>query len=278
MLKALVTASRRSARAEAGFTLVELLVAMAAGIVVLGALYTLLDVTLHQTTLTFSRVDATQHARLALQTLEDELHSACVADSLSPIQAGSDGSTLIFVSQYASSASNANAISPTPVEHKVTYDAANGTLTDTSYAATGGAGPNWTFSSTPQSTQTLLSHVTLQSGNPPVFQYFDYSIPTNGGTPYTAPGGQDIEMIQDGVNAVPYTANVVPPAQPLATPLSGSDAGGAVEVLIKLEAQPAGGDHVNTNEAADAVTDQVSLRLTQPVNHVESGVTFGPCE
>jgi len=50
-------------RSERGFTLVELLVAMVAGIVVLMAGLTILDVTMDQTTRSFSMVDATNGRR-----------------------------------------------------------------------------------------------------------------------------------------------------------------------------------------------------------------------
>ena len=276
MLSTLAT-RLRAAREHDGFTLVELLVAMLAGSILMAALLTMIDVTMHQTTLQFSRVDATQQGRVAVEDLEAELHSSCVAPGETPIQAGSDGSNLIFVSQYGST-SAANAITPTPVKHVVAYNAAAGTLTDSAYAVTGGTGPNWTFSTTAQSVHLILGHVTQQASSPPVFQYFSYSVPTNGGTPYTAPDGSSVEMIQDGINSVPYSASVVPAAAPLGVPLSATDAQSAVEVLIRLEAQPSGGSNLNTNQGADAVTDQVVLRLTQAINHFTTGASFGPCQ
>ena len=98
----------RSPRSEQGFTLVEMLVVMVAGMVVVSALFAIFDLTLHQTTRTFSTVDASQHSRIALEEIENELHSACVGSGVTPVQAGSSATSLIFVSQYGS-ASNANA-------------------------------------------------------------------------------------------------------------------------------------------------------------------------
>ena len=85
---------------QRGFTLVELLVGMVAAMVVSSGLFTILDVTLHQTTRTQSRVDATQRARNALETIENEMHSACVEHRVIPIRQGSTASSVIFLSQY----------------------------------------------------------------------------------------------------------------------------------------------------------------------------------
>jgi type II secretory pathway pseudopilin PulG len=272
-------ARRASAlRSEHGFTLVELLVVMTAGIVVLGALFTILDVTLRQTTRTFSTVDASQQTRTAIEQVENELHSACLGSQVTPIQAGSTGTSLTFETQYGSTAGNANAASPTPVEHTITYNA--GTLTDTTTPSTGGTAPSWTFGGT-SSTKTLLSNVALYPGASSVFQYFGYASPMNGGTPYTDAGGNAYEMLIDGINAVPGTSPaVIPAASPLTTPLSSTDAGNAAEVLIKLLVKPSGGTDVNTtlSAAAASVVDQIVLRLTPPDNHAGSGSTFNPCQ
>ena len=82
-----------SLRSEEGFTLIELLVTMVAGIVVLMALLTIMDVTLQSTTRAFSQVDANNRARPAFTSIENELHSACFADEETPIQSGSSGTS-----------------------------------------------------------------------------------------------------------------------------------------------------------------------------------------
>ena len=141
MLTRTISARVRRVRQEHGFTLVELLVTMVAGIVVLSALYTILDVTLRQTTNTFTRLDSTGRGNAVLAGIENELHSACVASGETPVQGGangtqaSDANDLVFLSQYGTSAN------PTPVEHKITYTATTGKLTDYSYTSTGGQAP-----------------------------------------------------------------------------------------------------------------------------------------
>ena len=117
-----------SLRSEEGFTLIELLVTMVAGIVVLMALLTIMDVTLQSTTRAFSQVDANNRARPAFTSIENELHSACFADEETPIQSGSNGSALIFLTSSGSSAT------PTETWHEIDYNGApTNDLTDTTY-------------------------------------------------------------------------------------------------------------------------------------------------
>jgi hypothetical protein len=261
--------------AQDGYSLIELLMALVAGIVVISALFTIVITTLHQTTRTFSKLDATQRARVQFSAIENELHSACLADQIAPIQIGSGASTLVFVSQYGDGANL------TATEHQITYSAVAGTLTDASYAATGGSSPTWTFASTPTITRTLLTNVS-QTGTTPVFQYFAYRTPLNGsGQPYTDAAGDPYVMLLDGTSSVPATT-VIPAAQPLtASPtLSASDAQSAAEVLMTLTVGPAGGTGENTNLTAArvSVTDGVVFRLTPPANHAGNGASFIPCQ
>ncbi len=264
------------ARAEDGFTLVELLVVLMAGIVVISALFTILDVTLHSTTRTFTKVDATQRARVTLERIENELHSACLTSGVTPIQGGgangsqdSNANNLVFVSQYGTSAN------PTPVEHRISFNAAAGTLTDYTYALTSGSSPsNWVFSSTPTSPSgtPLLTNVSA-NGAIPVFQYFAYE-------PYTDTNGNHDMMLMDGSTAVPGTTTVSNP-DPLSTTngLSTSDAASTAEVVISLVVGGSGGSNENTNlaDTRDTASDSVVLRLTPPPNQVGGTSTFGPC-
>jgi prepilin-type N-terminal cleavage/methylation domain-containing protein len=262
---------------EAGFTLIELLVSMIAGLVVLSALFTILDVTLHNTTRTFTKVDATQRARTTLEKLENELHSACVTAGVTPIQGGgtngsqdSDGNDLVFVSQYGTSAN------PSPVEHKIAFNSASKTLTDYTYSVTSGNSPsNWVFSSTPTSANgtQLLTNVT-QSGTTPVFQYFAYE-------PYTDTSGNSDMMIMDGSTSVPGTTTV-PNPDPLPTSggLSTANAASTVEVLITFVVGGRGGSGENTNyqDTNATVSDSVVLRLSPAANQAVGTSTFGPCQ
>ncbi len=268
-------------RRQQGFTLVELLAAMAAGMVVLAGLVTVITVALRETSYTFTRVDATERARSALAHIEDELHSACLVNGVEPIQGGaqgsmvSDASNLVFVSQFGTSAS------PTPVEHKITYDPAKRTLTEYTYTVSGGGDPSqWVFSSSPTSTDgRLLLTNTSQTPIPntsnftPVFQYFAYE-------PYTDANGDQAKMLMDGTAAVPGTTNL-PNPDPLSTSsgLSPSDAASTAEVMVTLLVGATGGNLENTNltSASDPVTDSIVLRFTPPPDASGGDTNFGPC-
>lgn len=258
---------------ERGTTLIELLVVVLAGTVVTAALFALLELTLHQTSKTFTSVDATQRSRTLFETIDNELHSACVADGSAPIQAtgGAGGATgdntVIFLSQYG------NAASVTPVEHQIDFNAGAQTITDTTFAVNGGGTPAWTFSTTPSSTRTLLTNV-AQSGSTPVFQYFAYQQLS-----YTDGAGNAYVLLPDGTSPVPGTTTI-PPVAPLATPLSAANAVLAVEVLITLSVGPGGGTGENSSigHPFDPVTNSVVLRITPAANHAGANISFLPCQ
>jgi type II secretory pathway pseudopilin PulG len=280
MIPVLSRITARLRRAD-GFTLVELLAAMAAGMVVLGGLVTVISVTLRQTSYTFTRVDATQRARAALNHIEDELHSACLVNGVTPIEGGAQGSqvsdanNLVFVSQYGTSAS------PTPVEHKITYDPVKHTVTEYTYTVSGGGDPTqWTFASSPtRSAGTLLLTNTSQipiantSNFVPVFQYFAYE-------PYMDANGDQAQMLMDGSASVPGTTNLPNPS-PLSTStgLSQNDAASTAEVILNLVVGAGGHGMQNTNlsGASDPVTDSIVLRFTPPPNASGSSTDFRPC-
>jgi type II secretory pathway pseudopilin PulG len=269
-------------RQQDGFTLVELLAAMAAGMVVLAGLVTVISVALQQTSYSFTRVDATERARTALTHIEDEMHSACIVNDVTPILSGAQGAqvsnanNLVFVSQFGTSAT------PTPVEHKITYDPVKRTVTEYTYTVSNGTSDpsKWVFSSTPTNTggKLLLTNTAAipipnTSNFTPVFQYFAYE-------PYTDANGNPAEMLMDGSAAVPGTTSLSNP-DPLSTSsgLSQTDAANTAEVMVNLLVGATGGNMENTNltSASDPITDSIVLRFTPPPNSSGSSSDYGPC-
>ncbi len=96
-------------REDRGTTLVELLVATMAGVLVMFAIVSLVIISLRETDRVTSHVDATQRGRTTLNKVIEELHSACFAPRIAPVQKESTGTELIFLHQIGS----AVALTPT---------------------------------------------------------------------------------------------------------------------------------------------------------------------
>jgi hypothetical protein len=154
----------------------------------------------------------------------NQLHSACVAPQIAPVREDSTGTMLSFIHQSGS------AVAPTPVLSRISLSGT--TLTQSDYAATGGAAPNWIFATTASSTVQLMTGVSPISLTVPVFRYFAYS------------GGS--------VSATPLAA----------TPL-GTNATKAVQVNVAFKAAP--GKTVSGDANAQAeIQNAALLRLTPP--------------
>ncbi len=221
---------------QRGITLVELLVASAAGAIVFMGLTMVVIASVHQTTRITDRIHATSEARTVLHRIVTELHSACVASEVAPIQANSSGTTMTFVYQTGSGAAL------TPVLRKISLSGS--TLSLTTYPATSGSTPQWTFSSTPSSTQTLLTNVSAVSGSVPLFRYYAFS---NGQISST----------------------------PLAVPLSATNAAFAVQVNVALKISP-GGAPVKDADGPAIVQDSAYLRFSPPA--AVTAAANLPCE
>jgi hypothetical protein len=271
---------RRLAREESGLTIIELLVVMIVAIITTLALFTFQDVALRQTTKVFARVDATQQARGAIEKIESRLHSACVADLVTPIQAGSDATNLWFISKYGSAASI------TPELHQVSIT--GGKLIDTTYAATGGTAPTWTFATT-GTDHLLLDRVEAPGGV--AFRYYAYGVATDASSqPYQDAAGNDFVMLLDGQSTLPsgiktstgasVPAGTMPANSPsaIATPLTTASAATVSEVTIDLTVSPGGKLGQNVSSATKvSVSDSVVLRIT-PVPSDNNQGTPGPCQ
>jgi Tfp pilus assembly protein PilW len=160
-----------------GFSLIELLVAMTAGIVVLIVLFSILDVSTTQTAHTENEVAANQLGRTAMTSMISELNSACIYSGFAPVYAGSNGSKLIFENAYSS-----QAVPSSATVHEILWSSSEHTLTDYSYASSGGTWPSFTFSGyekkLPTSKYLLATNVTeaTNSGKSvSIFRYKHYA-------------------------------------------------------------------------------------------------------
>ena len=85
-------------RSQAGVTLVELIAAMAIGVITLLAVFAVLDTSVKQSNAVAGRVNATQRARLAMDTITRQLRSQiCISATAPAIIAGTEKSVKFHV-------------------------------------------------------------------------------------------------------------------------------------------------------------------------------------
>jgi Tfp pilus assembly protein PilE len=280
--------AKRLASEEGGFTLVELLVVIIIAIVTTLALFAFQDLALRQSSRVFAKVDATQEARQAIERIETRLHSACVAEDVTPIQAGSTPTSLRFISKFTSAAT------VTPEKHTIALSGTS--LNDSTYAVTGGSSPNWTFASTPSSTVRLLSNVTWAPGSSNIiFRYYKYGpAQDSSGNAYVDAAGNPFYILLDGTSTLPsglktsggasVPAGTLPAnSAPIASAsqpggLTTQDAQDTAAIGITFKVGADGSLGTNTVAASPiTVSDTVVLRITPVPSDNNQGVP-SPCE
>lgn len=188
-----MTAPPSQFRDDRGFTLVEMLVTIVTGMVVILATLSVLDISISQSSRITERVDANQRGRLAMEKILLELHSSCIALGTTAVETGSTDKTIKFISQTGEQAYFTQV-----AKHEISLNTETGSLTDASYLSNNKLEPgettnNWTFASTPTSTQVLLTGATQtpEGTNPtpvtPVFRYYKYEGGNLSGTPLNIP-------------------------------------------------------------------------------------------
>lgn len=183
---------RTSLGDERGFTLIEMLVAMIAGVILVGALLAILEISLRQTTRLSDRVQVDRTGRTAMNNIVDELHSSCTGFGSTAIQVPSTTpssplaalgtANLWFLSAYANPTSTAPAVSKI-VQHDINWTATGtsntgqqlGTLRDYSFTGSGES-PNWTFPalSTGNASARILATNVVPPTTSTVFHYWRY--------------------------------------------------------------------------------------------------------
>lgn len=164
-----VAVSAVNIKDERGTTLVELMVGLAAGMIVLAALSMVLITTMRGTARVSARVDATQRARVVLTQITEQLHSACLKPEIAPILSDSTGTRLSFVRPTSGTVA---AVAPTPQKSVVSF--ANGTLTERNYDYVAGTLP-WEFNEAKASSeQQLLTKVAPLTTAGPIFTYYKF--------------------------------------------------------------------------------------------------------
>ncbi len=247
-----------------GFSLVELLMAILTGVVVTGALFAILEVSLHQTSRLTDRVQATQLGRTALTAVVDELHSACIAREFAPVLSEGTGGAiestptkLVFVAGF----SEKSLLEPKDVfKHEVYLS--GGKLIDKSYSANAGTWPKFTFEKepSPKGGVLLAENVSglpdpLEPAKTRVFGYYEYAKTANTGS---------TESSSSGLVQIPLKKEVA---------LSATQANATSAVLVTFSTAPANND-TRLNRGVE-FNNLVTFAFGSPA--AEATIVDGPC-
>jgi len=164
---------------EHGFSLLELLVAMVAGMVLTFATFSLLELATNQTSRATDYVQASQLGRTAMNHIVDQLNSTCVAENSAPVLGTSTSEALFFVTAF----SKKTEIQPSEVqEHEIYWKKTSGeigSLYDEKWIAESKKNATeWTFKTKAASTvlidPDIVRYTNPKTGAREIFQYFKY--------------------------------------------------------------------------------------------------------
>jgi prepilin-type N-terminal cleavage/methylation domain-containing protein len=225
---------------ESGFTLVELLAAMAIGLIVLMGGFLLLDRATSASTEIADRQDAVQRGRMAMERITRQLRSqVCLGDETEPITYGDDNQVVFYADLGAGSLSGDSV-----EQRRLSYVEASGEarIIEDIFARTSGTYPDLTFSSLPTESDVLLRKAA--------------------------------RLVDDGVDRpfLRYYGFVQEDGDPgelerLSTPLSADDASRTVMIRVGFAALP---DRVRPRDRdATGMETDVYVRLADPSKPLE---------
>lgn len=238
------------ARDERGFGLMETLVALVMSVVVAGALFAILEVSLRQTSRVTDYIQASQLGRTAMTKIVDELHSSCIAPGFAPVLEKSTPSELRFVTAFSGAAEIASA-----QEHRIKFE--GGVLSDSSFANNpASAWPAFTFKASSTSVTRIGEHIEQSEKNEPIFRYYKYNTASNGGEEK----GEKVAL--SALKEIPVVKE-----------LGSAEAKETAAVVIRFRALPTNGNG-KLNRGADMNT-QVVFAFSAP--GAEATIKDAPC-
>jgi Tfp pilus assembly protein PilW len=159
-----------------GFTMMELVVAMALGMIVLLAAFTVIDRAFTSNKAVQDREDALQRGRITLELMTRQIRSMTCAGQTTPVSVGKDDSISFYTYMGDPTASGATTL---PELHTLSF--ANNAITEQDFKVTDISTTPPTVAATAYKTRTLLTNVVPVSGIP-IFSYYTYDLGATQGT------------------------------------------------------------------------------------------------
>jgi prepilin-type N-terminal cleavage/methylation domain-containing protein len=198
-------------RSQSGVTLIELIVAMTIATITVLAVFTILDTSVKQSTAVAGRVNATQRARITMDTITRQLRSqVCYSATVPALVSATDDAVKFHVDLSDGSQ---------PIQQReIAFDATAKTLTERTWA---GSGSPLTFPTVTRTRQLVSEIVRSQDKDAniiPIFKYYAYNIATPPRpdlrltTPLSAPDLARVARIDIGFRALPPGSKATAPA------------------------------------------------------------------
>jgi Tfp pilus assembly protein PilW len=258
-------------RDDRGFTLVEVLVAMVTGLIVMGALFAILSVSVTQSARISEMAQSTQLGRTTMTRIQDELHSACVSPKFAPVKEGSNEGKLVLVNAYSEKAEVPATWTVREVTEKgvkrqevegvrkdeIVFNEGAKTLTDTYSLGTGESVGEYTFGA---GKAVKIGENVTKIGATPIFKYYKYA------TTGTAGAGEASTTLAE--------------TKPAAETFTKAEATSIAAVAVAFNTGPASSDttlKARKEQARTAdLTSMTTLAFSAP--DAEATITGGPCE
>lgn len=272
-----LSAIRSRLRSEAGFTLMETLVAMVTGVVVTGALFAILQFSVSQTSRISGVAQATQMSRTSMTHIVDELHSACLSTGFQPVKAGSTMTKMIVANGYSEEAevpstytSKGGSTGTKTEGARLDQIELSGELLTDKTTPSAGTEANGEFKWTGTPTTVRLSekvssekwiNPVTKKEEPSIFRYYEYA-------PSSALGTAEAAATLKEINLTSSTALTEPQAEKVAA------------VLVEYRTAPTTKEVKlgSNSEAGETSTLSTQTTFAFSAPNSEATIEAGPCE
>jgi prepilin-type N-terminal cleavage/methylation domain-containing protein len=214
-------------RREEGFTIIELLVALAISLIVFSGAMAVMGTMFTQSSGVVSRTDAMQRGRVVMDTITRLLRAQVCGDQVTRVVP--DVTTANSITFFADLSAGTNA----PDKHTLYLDTTAHQIVDNVYAGSGSAANGYSFAATP------AKHVLAEAA---------YASPD--GTPFLSYSAYPLPL------AKPFI-----PTAPLTPPIDLAEARRVASIQITFLTQPT---HNNRVDQGTVLQDKVAVRAADP--------------
>jgi hypothetical protein len=233
---------------------------MVTGLIVSGALFAILEVSLHQSSRLSDVAQATQLGRTAMNRVVDAMHSGCIAEKFAPVQAGSSPTKLILVSGYSEETEVPTKATTATGVHKDEFEFANKRLVDkTALSSAEVSAGSYTWEAAKEfRLSENVKKTKVGKVEEPIFTYWAYATAASTSTSAASSTLTKIEKFEGEKET-----------------LTAAQAKKVASVEVKFNQLPTDNEEKQSGRSVD-LNSQVTFSFSAPDS--EATIVAGPCE